>query len=401
MGKGMNNMISIIVPDCNDRTYLIRCLNALRRQTYQDIELLLVGTEYSNELLQEYHAICKPDLSAAVSAATGERILFCSMTSVLAVNVLEELSSGSKESGAWLSARCMVPDGSNFKAADDAGLSLYGKLFEKEKTLAVLAALPDNAAWTNIFVLSYLSAFEKVEISETCFLYETVEQAVELSLPQNMSESELRSWFAQTTRLTDADRHSLTRQWVALAAPEEAFFRVLMAAKCFPEDKALNYSLASAYIKNAYCSALAEQNEPLYDGVKEYFEIFNSEGAYQTVLCRLCEICEEQLDCMLRYGLKDYLFYYDRIPCQNTWLKKMNEAEELCRRAAERAQKLEEQLSGSIGADDQTMTRTVLDALRGPALAECMIGQYRKGRLGAMTILKSSIAWLKFKIKKD
>ena len=100
-------MISIIVPVYNVEEYLEECLESIRKQTYQDIEVLLVNdgsTDGSKAICERY---CKENrrfhllnqenqgLSAArntgVAASRGEFIVFVDSDDMILANYLETL----------------------------------------------------------------------------------------------------------------------------------------------------------------------------------------------------------------------------------------------------------------------------------------------------------------------
>ena len=100
-------MISVIVPVYNVEEYLEECLDSIRKQTYTDIEVILVNdesTDGSKEICERY---CEKDsrfklinqenqgLSEArnvgVRASMGEYIFFVDSDDVIKVNILETL----------------------------------------------------------------------------------------------------------------------------------------------------------------------------------------------------------------------------------------------------------------------------------------------------------------------
>ena len=104
-----DNIISIIVPVYNVEEYLDECLDSIKRQTYKNIEVILVNdgsTDGSREICEQY---CEKDsrfklinqenqgLSEArnvgVRASIGEYIFFVDSDDVVKVNILEILLS--------------------------------------------------------------------------------------------------------------------------------------------------------------------------------------------------------------------------------------------------------------------------------------------------------------------
>ena len=100
-------MISVIVPVYNVEKYLEECLDSIQRQSYVDIEVILINdgsTDNSKEICEKY---CKQDsrfllitqenqgLSAArnsgVAASTGEFIAFVDSDDIILPNYLETL----------------------------------------------------------------------------------------------------------------------------------------------------------------------------------------------------------------------------------------------------------------------------------------------------------------------
>ena len=111
--RGVNKMISIIVPVYNVEEYLEECLASIQNQTFTDIEVILVNdgsTDRSKEICERY---CQQDsrfklinqknqgLSVArnrgVIESTGEYIMFVDSDDFVKENIVEVLLSYMKE----------------------------------------------------------------------------------------------------------------------------------------------------------------------------------------------------------------------------------------------------------------------------------------------------------------
>lgn len=104
-----DKIISIIVPVYNVEEYLNECLDSIKRQTYKNIEVILVNdgsTDGSKEICERY---CKNDSrfklinqenqglsetrNVGVRASIGEYIFFVDSDDVVKVDILEILLS--------------------------------------------------------------------------------------------------------------------------------------------------------------------------------------------------------------------------------------------------------------------------------------------------------------------
>ena len=89
-------MVSVIIDACNGHKFLVRSLNSIRRQTYKDIEIIVVANDNIQKLVQNdvkvimAQSFCK-GLKEAVETAAGNRIYLCSSTSVITENVISDL----------------------------------------------------------------------------------------------------------------------------------------------------------------------------------------------------------------------------------------------------------------------------------------------------------------------
>ena len=100
-------MISIIVPVYNVEEYLEECLESIRKQTYQDIEVILVNDGSTDDSQAICEHICQTDKrfrlinqknqgqsvarNHGVKESIGEYIMFVDSDDVVSLGLLEQL----------------------------------------------------------------------------------------------------------------------------------------------------------------------------------------------------------------------------------------------------------------------------------------------------------------------
>lgn len=114
----MNPLVSLIIPVYNVRNYVTKCLKSVRRQTYQNLEVILVNdgsTDDSPAILSEYatkysnfhcYTIENRGLGGArnygMEKATGDYILFLDSDDYLAPECVEKLVAAALDTGSDL-----------------------------------------------------------------------------------------------------------------------------------------------------------------------------------------------------------------------------------------------------------------------------------------------------------
>jgi glycosyltransferase involved in cell wall biosynthesis len=105
--------VSIVIPTCNRRDTLARCLEALRNQTYQDFEVIIVDDGSSDDTPQFLQAFCaesvqpcfrwyrnepqagaNPSRNRGIQAARGEYVAFLDDDAIAAPDWLRQLTTG-------------------------------------------------------------------------------------------------------------------------------------------------------------------------------------------------------------------------------------------------------------------------------------------------------------------
>jgi glycosyltransferase involved in cell wall biosynthesis len=131
----MNELISVIVPVYQVEQYLAKCVDSIRSQTYQNIEIILVddgSPDHCPELCDEYarqdsriRVIHKPNgglsdaRNAGIEAAEGNYICFIDSDDYVADNMIDRLYLALKEQNAEMSlCACACVDENDTPVAD-------------------------------------------------------------------------------------------------------------------------------------------------------------------------------------------------------------------------------------------------------------------------------------------
>lgn len=167
----MSDLISVIVIDEKDSMFRERCLNAIKRQTYTETETIIITEETCKALME---ACCK---------AGGEYLFFCSVTSVIQDNTLEELHAMTQESdgGVLACADIYTKDSGTDYQRYAGDVSLYGKLFRKDR-LAELRLLTEETdlLWRYEMLLKYMAGDMEMVYAPQAIVYETLPQGLEM-----------------------------------------------------------------------------------------------------------------------------------------------------------------------------------------------------------------------------
>lgn len=418
----MQKKISVIITEHKEHAYLIRCLNSIRRQTYQNIEIILTGTGYPKDITQEYPAVVMAENARSKEGgwknifekAGGDYIYFCSETSVLAPNVLEDLFQHIGGNAVCMAARCMVPNGNDFKDCANAEATAYGKILKKELFWEKLkTSVADGTCRLHELeaaVLEYVNLFSGLEYAESAFVYETDESALELHLPPLLQEEAQNEWLAKIKIYSSETKNALIGMWISDEMQRngtgQAAAAIMRVARVLNLEKEINYEIAHRYVKQWYEKAVEQEQESFYRMARDYLGCFDTQEAYQRVLLYACGIGREQYAYMKKSSLEEYLFYKDKLMDEQNFLCRIEEMEALKKGLEDSRNEidvLKKKVSAVIAGEgvEGNVPEAVWDdeiRLKGPALAEYVIDKYRQGWLGLRTIVKSFMAWAGYKL---
>lgn len=128
-------MVSIVIPNYNGERFLKDCLEALRRQTYEDMEVILVdnaSTDNSVELAQKlYPGIRVVELddntgfayavNRGIEAAEGEYVLLLNNDTIVFPNFVKNQYKMIKGKPDVFSCSALMIQNADHKLVDDAG----------------------------------------------------------------------------------------------------------------------------------------------------------------------------------------------------------------------------------------------------------------------------------------
>lgn len=146
----MNEKVSIIVPFYNTEELLDKCIQSILKQTYQDIQLILIddgSTDNSYRIAEKYASIDERVLvlyqknsgqavarNKALDIAIGNWIMFCDSDDYIKQNMVEEMIKYAKEYSADI-VLCAILFDNGLRILDKSGLYDDGKTFTNKEIL--------------------------------------------------------------------------------------------------------------------------------------------------------------------------------------------------------------------------------------------------------------------------
>ncbi len=363
-------MISVVIPDCKDGIYLTRCINSIKRQTYKDLDIIAVWNEESN--IREIDGITNIVHGMSISetiekictTATGEWIFFTSYFTVLSPNSLKELAYQSNDK-----VITVINEVNACSNKDDYYCVylhyLLGKLFKKNILIKEIPSedgyYSDCEIWER-----YKANFKEVNLSENAYCYYSLCDDFELE-KFDYDKEKFVNTLIYLRKLDDNSRDSLERYLVYKINYEDSIEDVC--------DDICEYACDSYYLmmnvvvnhyKVLYEDECKNLNRKEYERVKKFL-----------------------------VGLDD------RIDLQELALKKLN----ISREMYSAMKRLEYRNYRYVVQDNELFVSTVypegIQNLGGPQLSEFMINKYMQGQLGAGTLMKCFIGWLKYKMRRN
>lgn len=426
----MMPLVSIILPPFEDDTYLVRCLNMIRRQSYKETEIILLDYE-EREKLEEYKNInfinssCDnfwDRLNDAVNNSRGDYFLFCDVTTVMAPNTIELLLEKNQpccNQTPFYIGQLLQEEKNTFVMKENSKWSLLGKIFNAEYVKSKQELFHLDSKCPDIqFVLEYASQFDGVKYDERIYLYGSDENIAKErnGVATENSLSHLLSLY-QRMNNEEKDLKGFLQDILDHSDGIERF----MIAKVFAvqnlSEYERHYEIAKKYLIEEYKKIIETENEESFLGFKDYIQIFTEDELLYDQLLKLMGLDDEAMEIGLKNPVSKFKFYLNhREPKQKaesleTVLGRIEELREqqkqtadiLGKKIAECNSKVPEinklvKVVEEIAAEKKTVAEAETKVLSGPALADYLVSVYGNGGLGLKTLVRAFVAWVKFKL---
>lgn len=401
----MEPMISVIIPEFEDDTYLIRCLNSLKRQTYKSLEIIIASNTCNEKIRKDYGIVTVEQgdywekLNLAIKISKGEYIFFYDVNSVMGTNVLYSLLKNTTQNILYY-AQCVYQKGAQFVPAENNEFSIYGKLFRKDFLRKEKIMFQKRSVYPELeFVIEYFKMYEKAFPYEGKYVYMKNKQLIQ---SEDISIGEIEEFLNSIYIFEPEKLENLLFRVLEFCEPNNQMEIMLILAKYQTEEWNLNYRVAEKYLWNLYRECLNSKDENIFQNIKKYLGIFQDEKYFLRVLLNLIKLDEKQLGVLLQVTLEEYLFLQDKFevvfPVERINMPTKSQNQNLS--ILEKELKVIEQKIDNIKIEPKYVEKEVIvnKELSGPALAEDVVEKYRQGRLGLKTIIRSLRAWFKYKM---
>ena len=378
----MEPLISIIVPAFDGEKSLIRAVNAVKRQDYSNIELLLLvedcfaDTEgqYTCRWVKTSEENIYEGMELAMERAAGKYLFFLSCSSALTSGVLRELChSLMREENCYPYVKTYSPQGADYKRNDAFYCTVFGKIFEKEKMVGKhFSRQKEEIFNVHDFLADYLSIYQRTMEIGSEAIYEADTDLVGSLNNQTISLSSWKDRFERLAELPTDIRRFLSIGLGEWADQYEICSEQLMylAEDCLHGEYVLNYCLSHRLIGRWWDAFVKHHDTRAFEFLQAYFEKYQEEGLLESLL-EVCHLSERQ-----------YRLLKENDPETVSFLVEMTANG-----------KVDARLEMSIQKQEEDAAQDMF----GQRLIDFTVEQYRTGKLGIKTIVESLSAWLKFK----
>lgn len=403
----MKNLISVIILEKNNRNYLVRCVNSIKRQTYDNIEIIIVSdTDMNQNIERDKVSGVFSDIREALESAKGKYVYFCSETSVLEKSVIQKLYDYHNDNTLYY-VKCYIYQGKSMYKVSGMEMLLQGKLLEKDKINSVLAGIEGDRLSEILILGGYLEKFQKLEETSDVYIYDIKEENLKLDNNELWGFPEWNNVVQIYKKISDPMRQFLVEKVISLTKEMEAEPNVsfLLADKLHDEYE-LNFEYSKGLIGKWINDVAERRNIESFENLKEYFALYQEDKDFLEILLKYCSMTEKQYTYMMGHDLNAYLFLVSQIPEEEKIGISPEEIEhlnikinQLSSQYEKRIMKIEsylKELSENV-INSESVEEKIQEDLSGPALAEFTVEKYEQGNLGFKTIIKSLIAWIKHK----
>lgn len=374
-------MVSVIVDACNSHKFLVRSLNSIRRQTYKDIEIIVVAKDDVEKLLHNDVKLIVSQsfgdgLKKAVVTAIGEKIYFCNSTSVLTDNVIEDMVKAASDSSLCVYTKVYIKNNSGYVSYLGVNALLYGKLVDKK---VFEKALPNDCEGHVETFISYLKQCSNVVTSDGAILYVScTETELFQNVVGNVKEESFKKLLKEVSNsgMDISTRNYITAglgEFIALKV-DEAESIMFYISNMMPQDVWLNYAVSRKTISRWWNIIQNGNSTRIYTKFIEYISAFDDE--LMQMMLKNC-------------GINKSIFEIMKVNEQDVFLNIYNSIKKETGVAVVKTV-----------ATAQNNAQEYTYELSGMQLADYVVDKYRSGSLGLKTFFKSFGAWIKFKLKR-
>lgn len=426
----MKPLVSIIIPEIKDDTYLVRCINSIKRQTYQNIEIIMPRRE---EKLEKQKIDKVNTYREFIERAQGKYLFFCNVTSVLAadmVKILVEKTENDPET-CYSSVVYERNDKNEYINLLGTTLSWSYKLLEKQ-CLEYLINDYEKEEKKLFSIAQYLAEKKVLKWKSTAIVYENEKY----DLYTDMTSEDLKGIndIVQKLSKIDVNKEEIKETCRLLIENQKNLYAriciIYTIGNWFEKDLEWNYQLAKRFVKEIYETAKKDKNEKLFEAVKSYVLFWQKKEEFFKIILKVLNIADKK-ELFLTNSLEEFLFFSKNSNLfleedvkkfhQESWQKQMKEVSELTILQNQLVKKedlktmqnqciqKEEQQILQLKSDIEQMKETLntffkqeknATILSGPELAEFVVERYRNGNLGFKTILRSIGMWIKYKLRR-
>ncbi len=308
-------MISVIIPKYEDNLYLIRCLNAIKRQTYTDVEILVVDGECEQDIIDKYNlklVETEEDdecggLNRAIAQSEGEYIYFCNVSTVLAPNALSLLLSENSEMCTFANVQVMA--GKNFKEGNML-LSCCDKLFDKARLEQYGIYFEGNNVFSeSFFVIKYICSFEETRKSEDAYIYCTdtasVCNSTDIVIDVQHWASLLQAVKNATVEFYETFRTAIMQIIKKCMFCDGALANLVEEE--FHDDYEFVYTFLAPVLKATWHEIAENKDDESLNEFRSYLHAYENESFLQ-ILLKACGLKQEHYDFIMNNTAKQCLF---------------------------------------------------------------------------------------------
>lgn len=299
-------MITVIIPYSGDRTYLVRCVNAIKRQTCKDVQLLLIAAQRDEEMARQYglEVIVNCDgrryggINEAIQRAKGEYLFFCSVTSVPAPNTLETLVREYAADNSILRyGSCYEEQEQGFEVYEDMQASCYGKLYDMGILRRGNVQFREGSPFAEMqFVAEYAAYMKDMALSEKIYIYETDAQwKYPESADEKIDPEDWKALLRGIGGLKETIAGQLLRALCSRLEHYSVASRELVdITRTHSDNILLNYAVARPMVKNWWAAVQLRQDPKSFEDLKVCLAGYEEHEEYLELLLMACDMRKEQ-----------------------------------------------------------------------------------------------------------